>query len=99
MAFGFTPKHTEDLYLDKFTPQQFLTLAIETAKKVEWQIDFISETGFIANTHKGTFKRNSEITFKIEGEKATIKSESTGSEMMDWGSKKRTIKKLTDAFI
>jgi rhomboid protease GluP len=99
MAFGFTPKHEEDLYLDKFTPQQFLSLAIETAKKVEWRIDFISETGFIANTNKGRFKRNSEITFKMDEEKATIKSESTGSEMMDWGINKKTIKRFTDTFI
>jgi len=99
MAFGFTPRHTEELYLGKFTPQQFLALAIEAANKAEWQIYFTSETGFIAQTNKGTFKRNSEITFKLEGEKATIMSESTGSEMMDWGSNKNTIKKFTDAFI
>jgi rhomboid protease GluP len=99
MAFGLTPKHAEDIYFDQFTSQQFLILAIETAKELGWRIDFTSETGFIAFTNKGRWKWNAEITFKIEGEKATIKSESIGSEMFDMGRNRRTVEKFTNAFI
>jgi len=99
MAIGFTPNYVEDLYLEKFTPQQFLVIAVESAKKLEYQIDFISELGFVALTKKSRFKRGAKITFLIDGEKATIKSASTGSEVIDFGSNKRIVRKFTDTFI
>lgn len=100
MAFGFTPKYTEDLYLENFTPQQFLVLAIVTANKIGWLFDFKSETGFIARTSNAKLiSWNSKITLKIGEEKAIIKSESTGKEMADLGRNKRAVRKFTDTLI
>ncbi|MBP6335890.1 MAG: rhomboid family intramembrane serine protease [Bacteroidia bacterium] len=99
MSFGFPPQHSEELYLEKFTKQQFLVLALEAARALELRIDFISDTGFVANTNKGRFKRNFNVAFKIDGEKAVVKSESIGSELMDWGRNKKIIEKFSDAFI
>ncbi|MEI7595743.1 MAG: rhomboid family intramembrane serine protease [Bacteroidota bacterium] len=99
MAFGFKPKYIEEFYLDKFTSKQFLTIAIETAKKLQWQIDYISETGFIAFTNNGRWKWNAKITFKIDGSRASIKSECIGNEMFDWGKNKKVIEKFTNLFI
>jgi len=99
MAIGFTPKYIEDLYLDEFLPNQFIILAIETARKLGWQVDYINETGFIAFTNNGIFKWNAKITFKIEGEKASVKSESIGNEIIDFGKNKKTIEKFSDTLI
>ena len=83
MSFGFTPSFKEDLYFDNLTAQQIFVVAVEAAKKLEWRIDFISETGFIAGTNRGSFKWNSEISFRLEEGKASIESKSVGSEMWD----------------
>ncbi|WP_157493028.1 hypothetical protein [Dyadobacter tibetensis] len=50
MAFGLSLKHIEDLSLDNLTTEQFLVLAIEAAKKLDWNVGYTSETGFIAFT-------------------------------------------------
>lgn len=99
MALNFTPKHIERLYLNEFTPKQFLIIAIETAKKLEWDLSIISETGFIAYINKGIFKWNAKITFKIEGDTATIKSESIENEILDWGKNRKNIKIFSNSLI
>lgn len=96
MAFGFTPKHVEELYLDKFSHEQFLAAAVETANRIGWKIQFMSENGFIAYTNKGILKWNAQITLKLEADRAFIKSESTGSEMMDLGKNKKTVRQFVD---
>jgi rhomboid protease GluP len=98
MAVGFTPKHIEKYQLDKFTPQQFLILAINSARNLDWDLGFISETGFIAYLNKGLLEWNAQITFKIEGDSATIKSESLGGEMVDFGRNKENIEKFSQVF-
>ncbi len=99
MAFGISPGFTEDLYLEKFTPEQFLALAVEASRLNNWQLTFISETGFIAHTNRGRFKWNAEITFKIQGEQVVIISKSVGNEIIDWGRNRRVIRKFSDALI
>lgn len=91
MAVGFTPKHIEDIFLNDLTQQQFLVLANETATKINWKVGYISNSGLIAYTDNGMFSWNAEIKIKIEDGIATIKSASTGSEMMDWGKNKKNV--------
>jgi len=98
MAVGFTPKYIENLSLDNLTHQQFLVIAIETAKKLEWDIRYTSETGLIAVTNKGAFKWKAKVTIKIEDDLANLKSESIGGEMIDFGRNKKAILGFRDAF-
>ncbi|MFN8166723.1 MAG: rhomboid family intramembrane serine protease [Bacteroidia bacterium] len=99
MSFGFTPSFKEDLYFDNLTAQQIFVVAVEAAKKLEWRIDFLSETGFIAGTNRGSFKLNSEISFRLEEGKASIESKSVGSEMWDLGKNRKTIEKFRNVFV
>ena len=94
MAFGFTPKHTEELSLNEITQPQFLALAIETASKTGWKVGYTSENGFIAYTDNGMLSWNAEIKITIDKGIATILSASTGSELMDWGKNKKNIAKF-----
>lgn len=48
MAFGFSPKYIQDYQLDNFDKEHFLILAIEAAFKLDWNVSFVSEIGFIA---------------------------------------------------
>ena len=91
MAFGFSPKHIQEFILDNLSQEQFLVLAIEAVKKLGWNIGYTSETGFIAYTKFSMSSWSEEITVKIEDGNATLKSECTGSQMVDWGKNKKNI--------
>jgi rhomboid protease GluP len=94
MAFGFTPKHVEEVQLDTLDKEYYLALSIEAAKQLKWNVGFISETGFIAYTNFSMSSWSEEVTFKIEDQVVTIKSECTGNQFMDWGKNKKNIKSL-----
>ena len=98
MAFGFTPKHVEDFPLNDLTQQQFLVLANESARKVGWQISYLSDNGLIGYTDNGMFSTDAEIKIKIEDGIATIRSASIGSELMDWGRNKKNIANFISTF-
>ncbi|TCC91897.1 rhomboid family intramembrane serine protease [Pedobacter frigiditerrae] len=99
MAFGLTPKHTEEIYLTDLSPEQFLALAIETANQLKWQINYVSETGIIAYTNKGLFSWNADIKILMQyGNTIFITSESAGNEMIDWGKNKKTVNQFLDTF-
>jgi rhomboid protease GluP len=98
MAFGFSPKHIQDLPLDNLTSDQFLVIAIATAKKLNWNVGFTNETGFIAHTRMSMSSWSEEIRVKINGNIANLKSECTGNQMMDWGKNKENIDNFISAF-
>ena len=98
MAVGFTPKHIEEVSLDKLTQPQFLALAYEAATEANWKVNYISENGLIAYTDSGIFAWNAEIQIKIENRVATIQSKSLGGEMIDWGKNKKNIVKFIASF-
>lgn len=98
MAVGFTPKHIEDLPLNELTQEQFLTLAIEAAKKLEWEVGYVSRAGLIAYTNNGIMNWNAEVRIKIENGSANIKSTSTGTDMFDLGKNKTTVNNFKIAF-
>ena len=98
MAFGLSPKHIEELPFDNLTTEQFLVLAIEAAKKLEWNVGYTSETGFIAFTKFSMSSWSEEVKVKIDGNNANLKSECTGSQMVDWGKNKKNIENLVSTF-
>lgn len=98
MAFGFTPHYTTDLYLDQLTPQQFLVLSLDTARELGWNLLYVSDAGFIAMTSGNMFKWKARVTLRITDDKASLRSESTGSELFDMGKNKKMVEKFTDSF-
>jgi len=83
MAVGFSPKHVQDFNLNLMNTEHFLVLANEAALRLKWSVSFISEKGFIAYTKISWTSWSEEITVKIDNGIANIKSECTGSQMMD----------------
>lgn len=94
MAFGFSPKHVQDYQLDNLDREHFLVFAIEAAFKLDWNVSFVSETGFIAYTKFSWSSWSEEVTVKIDNGVANIKSECTGSQLMDWGKNKKNVEAL-----
>lgn len=94
MAFGFSPKYIKILSLDNLTTEHFLVIALEAAKRLDWNIGYTSEMGFVAFTKFSMSSVSEEVKVKIEGDKASLKSECVGSQMVDWGKNKENIEKF-----
>ena len=99
MEIRFTQKHIEQLQLDDLTINQFLGLAIETAKLLGWNFGYISEEGFIAYTKNGLFSWNAEIKLKIKNGIATLESQSIGNEIIDLDKNKKILQNFISIFI
>jgi len=98
MAFGFSPKHIQDLSLDELTPEHFLTVAIEVARKLGWDIGYVSATGFTAYTKFSMSSYGEEITINVDEKTANLKSECVGNQMVDWGKNKSNIEQFVITF-
>jgi rhomboid protease GluP len=98
MAFGFSPKHVQEYQLDNLDKEYFLVFAIEAAFQLDWDVSFISETGFIAYTKFSWSSWNEEVTVKIDNGDVNMKSECTGSQLMDWGKNKKNIEALLSKY-
>lgn len=97
MAFGLSPKYIREVPLDHFSGEQFLIIALEAAKKLNWTIGNISETGFVAYTKFSMKSWSEEIEVTIESQNVRLKSECTGSQVVDWGKNEENIEKLLSA--
>ena len=95
---GFTQKHIEQLPLDDLTIAQFLSLAIETSKLMEWDFGIISETGFIAYTKNGLFSWNAEVKLKINNGIANLQSQSIRNEIIDLEKNKKNLQNFILTF-
>ena len=94
MAIGFSPKYVEEYDLGDEDSNYFLVLALEAALKLNWDVGFITEGGFVAYTKFSMASWGEEITVSISGKSAKIKSECTGTQLLDWGKNKKNVKKL-----
>jgi rhomboid protease GluP len=99
MAFGLSPKYVLELPIEDLTHDRFLVLLIEAAKQLDWNIRYTSENGFIAYTKFSMSSWSEEIHVKIEGDHATLKSECTGNQLVDWGKNRRNVESLNAAFV
>jgi rhomboid protease GluP len=98
MAFGFSPKHIQELQLDNLDKEHFLVLALEAANKLNWNVSFVSENGFIAFTKFSWSSWSEEVTVKINNGHVNLKSECTGNQLIDWGKNKKNIEALLAKF-
>src|SRR5690606_30731522 len=67
---------------------------IEAALKLEWNVSFVSETGFIAYTKFSWSSWSEEVTVKVLNGVINLKSECTGSQLMDWGKNRDNVEAL-----
>jgi rhomboid protease GluP len=95
MAFGIPPKYIQEYNLDNLDKENFLVYAIETVSTIlEWNVSFVSETGFVAYTNFSWSSWSEKVTVTINDKTASIKSECTGAQIIDWNKNKRNVKEL-----
>ena len=98
MAFGITPRFVQEIAFEALTHKQILIIGLEAAKKLNWNIGYASESGFVAYTNFSWTSWSEEVTVKIENEKVILKSECTGAQMFDWGKNKENIHRFLRSF-
>lgn len=98
MAIGFSPKHILVITTEGFTNEQFIAIAVESARKLNWNISYISERGLIAYTKFSMSSYSEEVKLKIDNGIVTIKSECTGTQIFDWGKNKRNVERFLGNF-
>jgi rhomboid protease GluP len=96
MAFGFSPKHTEEYTLDDLNKEHFLVMAWEAASRLNWDVTFISENGFKAFTGLSWTSWSEEITVFTTNETAILKSESIGNQLYDWSKNKKNVEAFAE---
>lgn len=98
MSLKLTHKHIEEIEFEDLTPKQSLVIALESAKNLEWNICHISGSGFIAFTKMTMLSNKEEIKLKISGNTAYLTSESTSSQLNDFGKNKENIENFIAKF-
>jgi rhomboid protease GluP len=98
MAFGLSPKHEQTIEIADLTNEEFIVIALDVVKKLEWNSSYISEKGFIAYTKFSMSSYGEELKVTINEKVVTVKSECTGSQLMDWGKNKRNVENFITTF-
>ncbi|RVU01797.1 rhomboid family intramembrane serine protease [Mucilaginibacter limnophilus] len=98
MAFGFSPKHEVEIQLNGFNQRRYIAIALIAAEQLKWNVNYLSNNGLIAYTRKSLFTWNSEFKFTVKDDTAVISSESTGSEIFDWGKNKKKVEAFLDTY-
>src|SRR5688572_16757470 len=98
MAFGITPRHSEDVTFENLTQEQILVIALDVAKNLEWKIGHTDANGFVAYTSFSLSSWSEAVTVTITNQKISLKSECTGSQLFDWGKNKRNVDDFVSQF-
>lgn len=98
MAFGLSPKHEQTIEITDLTNEEFIVIALEVVKKLEWNSSYISEKGFIAYTKFSMSSYGEELKVTINERVVNVKSECTGSQLMDWGKNKGNVENFIATF-
>src|SRR5512133_3818046 len=98
MFIGFPPSAKKSYYHNEFSISHFLVIAAESAKKLEWRIDSVTDKGFAATDMDKSGNPRCQVEFKIANEKATITSRSS-SGFIDFGRNASNIRKFNETLI
>jgi len=98
MAFGFTPKYEQSLYLNGLDPEHYLVIALDAAKELDWSINYTSKSGFIAIIGGGAFSSMEEFKLIVQDGTVSITSKNLSSGMYDWGKNKSHVEDFLKTF-
>ncbi|AYL97540.1 rhomboid family intramembrane serine protease [Mucilaginibacter celer] len=84
MAFKFTPSFGKEISLENTDPEEYLVIALETAKHLQWNIIYNGKNGFIAMIGGGLFTPMQDFRLVISDHTATITSKNADGKLSDW---------------
>jgi len=98
MAFGFTPKFEQDIDLNDLDPKHYLAIALITVKQLDWTINYVSKSGFIAIIGGGLFKTMERFKVSMHDGQVFIVSNTATNGMFDWGKNKEHVETFIQTF-
>lgn len=98
ISFGFSPKQIDNLPIYDLNKKQLFVLAFEAVKKLNWNVGYLSESGFIAYTKFSMSSWSEEVQIKIEVGNINMKSECAGNQIVDWGKNRKNIDSFFSSF-
>lgn len=87
-----------EIPLENLSKAQFLALATETTRRMDWVLGNVIQTGFVAYTCKGLFARNAEIKLEIGERSAKIHSKSIGNDVINVRENQKNIQNFISRF-
>lgn len=97
MSFNFHPKQTRDISFESLSESQILVHAIESCKHLNWRIESLNNNGLTAITKISWNSWGEKVLINIDGNKASITSQSIRSQVTDWGRNRKNIDRLLTA--
>jgi len=100
ISWGYSPKIEKFIPLAEFPADQYLIIAKQAIENLGWSLSHISETGLIAYTPISFQSYSEEISIRIHGNFAVVKSECVGIQMLfnDYGKNDLNLEKFFHEF-
>lgn len=98
MAFGFLPKYKVELPLESISSEKAFYVALESAKKLSWDIGTTNKTSFLAYTKFSLSSWSEEVKILIDNNILYLSSECKGNQLIDLNKNKRNIEKFIKIF-
>lgn len=100
ISWGYSPKVEKFIPLGDFPADKYLIVAQQAIENLGWKLSHISETGLIAYTPISFQSYSEEISIRIHGNFAVVKSECVGLQMFfnDYGKNDLNLNKFFHEF-
>lgn len=100
ISWGYSPKIEKFIPLGDFAADKYLIVAQQAIENLGWKLSHISQTGLIAYTNISFQSYSEEISIRIHGNFAVIKSECVGIQMLfnDYGKNDLNLEKFFHEF-
>lgn len=100
IRWGYSPKTEKFIPLGDFPADKYLIVAQQAIENLGWKLSHISETGLIAYTPISFQSYSEEISIRIHGGFAVVKSECVGIQMLfnDYGKNEVNFEKFFHEF-
>lgn len=89
---------SEQISLNGYSTEQWIALAVRTIEKIGWKITAVNQTGVSAHSKTSGWSWGEKIHIAVGNEEATIKSECTGNQAIDWGKNSKNIQLFKQTF-
>ncbi|WP_316832344.1 rhomboid family intramembrane serine protease [Pedobacter aquatilis] len=100
ISWGYSPKVEQFIPLADFPVDKYLIIARQAIENLGWNLSHVSETGVIAYTPISFQSYSEEISIRIHGNFAIVKSECVGIQMWfnDYGKNNQNLEKFFHEF-
>jgi Uncharacterized membrane protein (homolog of Drosophila rhomboid) len=98
MSFGFPPKFVEKFSLGEFSQEQFLVVALDTVRALQWDIGAIEQSSFVAYTGFSLSSFGEAVKVSVGETQVEIISSCTTLQLFDYGKNRKNVQRFLHLF-